>query len=230
MADDLPDEFPCRVTTWGYAYDRCRAVGNAVRASEFDPDVVVALARGGWFAGRVLCDFLGMDDLASLKIEHYVGPAATGEEATVRYPVDRDAVEGKEVLVVDDVADTGETMAVATEHVRERDPAAVRTATLQLMPDCDAEPDFYGRELDEWAWLVYPWNFLEDMEDLLPPAMERADAQAFDADDCYRLLAEYHDLDRIQLEVAEPGRMEETLATLADRGVLRETPSGYRPA
>jgi len=230
MADDLPDEFPCRVTTWEYVYDRCRTVGEAVRASEFDPDVVVALARGGWFAGRVLCDFLGLSDLASLKIEHYVGAAATGEEATVRYPVDRAAVEGKDVLLVDDVADTGETLAVATDHVRERDPAGLRTATVQLMPESAFEPDFHGRRLDEWAWILYPWNFLEDMADLLPPAMERADAEAFDADDCHRLLAEHHDVDHVRLEVAQPRRMDEVLRTLAERGHLEETPSGYRPA
>ncbi|MFB6186930.1 MAG: phosphoribosyltransferase, partial [Halobacteriaceae archaeon] len=69
---DLPDEFKCTITNWDYIYDLCRDVSHQVKTDQFDPDVIVALARGGWFAGRCLCDFLGMDDLTSLKMEHYV--------------------------------------------------------------------------------------------------------------------------------------------------------------
>ena len=60
---DLPEEFPCTIADWEYIYSLCRDVAEGVKASEFEPDVVVALARGGWFAGRCLCDFLGLDDL-----------------------------------------------------------------------------------------------------------------------------------------------------------------------
>ncbi|ESS07637.1 MAG: hypothetical protein A07HB70_00178, partial [uncultured archaeon A07HB70] len=74
------EEFDCTVTNWEYIYGLTREVAADVRAGGFDPDVVVALARGGWFAGRCLCDFLGLDDLTSLKIEHYVGTAAAGDE------------------------------------------------------------------------------------------------------------------------------------------------------
>ena len=49
---DLPDEFNCTITNWEYIYGLCRDVADDVRAAEFEPDVVVALARGGWFAGR----------------------------------------------------------------------------------------------------------------------------------------------------------------------------------
>ena len=49
---DLPDEFDCTVTNWEFIYGLCRDVADQVRAAEFEPDVVVALARGGWFAGR----------------------------------------------------------------------------------------------------------------------------------------------------------------------------------
>ncbi len=73
-----------------------------MKGAEFDPDVVVALARGGWFAGRCICDFLGLDDLTSLKMEHYVGPASNGErQGAVRCPTRGRA---KGVLgVVDDI-------------------------------------------------------------------------------------------------------------------------------
>ena len=82
-----PDDFDCTITNWEYIYGLCRDVSTAVKDAEFEPDVVVALARGGWFAGRCLCDFLGLDDLTSLKMEHYVGAAEKGTDAEIRYPL-----------------------------------------------------------------------------------------------------------------------------------------------
>src|SRR6056297_853497 len=149
---ELPDEFKCTVTDWDYIYSLCRDVSDQVKAAEFEPDVVVALARGGWFGGRCLCDFLGLDDLTSLKVEHYVGTAQTGDEAQIKYPMPDDSVAGKDVLVVDDIADTGQSIQTAADYVREADPSSVRTATLQLLDTSEHEPDFVGEQLEEWTW------------------------------------------------------------------------------
>jgi hypothetical protein len=219
---DLPERFDCTVTDWDYIYGRCRDVSDEVRAAGFEPDVVVALARGGWFAGRCLCDFLGLDDLTSLKVEHYVGTAEAGAEATVRYPLDGDAVAGKDVLVVDDISDTGASMRRAREHVTEHEVGEVRTATLQLLPTSDFEPDYVGERLAKWRWIVYPWNFIEDMSDLISGVMEKADDGPYDAADVQGLLEAYHDIGRIELEVAQPDRVEEVLAEMDRRGILDE--------
>ncbi len=189
---ELPDEFSCTITDWEYIYGLCRDVADDVKAAEFEPDVVVALARGGWFGGRCLCDFLGLDDLASLKVEHYVGTAAKGEEAQVKYPLADGAVEGKDVLVVDDIADTGQSIETAAECVRDRNPSSVRTATLQLLQTSDHEPEFVGERLEEWTWVVYPWNFVEDMVELVAGVMEKSDQQTHNEDDIRQLLREYH--------------------------------------
>ncbi|PSP77383.1 phosphoribosyltransferase [Halobacteriales archaeon QS_4_69_225] len=227
---DLPEEFDCTVTDWEYIYGLCRDVADEVRAADFEPDVVVALARGGWFGGRCLCDFLGLDDLASLKMEHYVGAGQTAGEPQVRYPMPDGSVDDKDVLVVDDIADTGGSIRRAHEYVTDRDPATVRTATLQLLRTSEFEPDFVGERLAEWTWVVYPWNFVEDMIDLVGGVMERADRSAFTRDDIRGLLADYHDVGRIELEVAQPDRLGEVLAEMERRGVVERTDDGrWRP-
>ena len=224
---DLPEEFDCTVTDWEYIYGLCRDVADEVRAADFEPDVVVALARGGWFGGRCLCDFLGLDDLASLKMEHYVGAGQTAGEPQVRYPMPDGSVADKNVLVVDDIADTGGSIRRAHEYVTDRDPATVRTATLQLLRTSEFEPDFVGERLAEWTWVVYPWNFVEDMIDLVGGVMERADRSAFTRDDIRGLLADYHDVGRIELEVAQPDRLGEVLAEMERRGVVERTDDGH---
>jgi hypoxanthine phosphoribosyltransferase len=228
---DLPEEFKCVVTNWEYIYGLCRDVSDEVRASAFEPEIVVALARGGWFAGRCTCDFLGLDDLTSLKMEHYVGTAQKSGEPTVRYPMPEGSVEGKDVLIIDDIADTGGSIKRAHEYVADRDPGTIRTATLQLLGTSEFEPDFVGERLAEWAWIVYPWNFIEDMIDLIGGVMAKDGGEAFTEGEIRRLLADYHDLERISMEIAQPSRFGEVMAEMERRGhVERDDAAGaWRP-
>ena len=226
---DLPEDFDCTITDWEYIYGLCRDVAEEVRDDEFEPDVVVALARGGWFAGRCLCDFLGLDDLASLKMEHYVGTAQKSGSAEVRYPMPEGSVEGKDVLIIDDIADTGGSIERADEYVRDRNPGTVRTATLQLLGTSEFEPDYVGEYLSEWTWMVYPWNFIEDMVDLISGAMAQEDGdEAFDEEEIRSLLAEHHGIDRIEMEIAQPDRLEEVLAEMVHRGYLEREGEAWR--
>ncbi len=223
---DLPDDFDCTITNWEYIYGLCRTVSDQVKRADFEPDVVVALARGGWFAGRCICDFLGLDDLTSLKMEHYVGTGVKSDEPQIRYPMPEGSVEGKNVLIIDDIADTGGSIRRAEEYVSERDAAEIRTGTLQLLGSSEFDPDFVGERLEEWTWVVYPWNFIEDMIDLVSGAMERADAETFDAEDVRHALDEFHGIDRIGMEIAQPARLEEVLSEMDRREVIEAAAPG----
>lgn len=217
---DLPEEFNCTITNWEYIYGLCRTVSDEVKHSEFEPDVIVALARGGWFAGRCICDFLGLDDLTSLKMEHYVGTAQKTGEPQIRYPMPEGSVQGKDVLIIDDIADTGGSIRHAHEYVTEREANEVRTATLQLLQTSEFEPDFVGERLEEWAWVVYPWNFIEDMIDLISGVMEKAEGEVFTAEEIRHFLSTYHEVDRIEMEIAQPNRLNEVLVEMERREVV----------
>ncbi|XVH30602.1 phosphoribosyltransferase [Haloferacaceae archaeon DSL9] len=217
---DLPEEFNCTITNWEYIYSLCRDVSNQVKEADFEPDVIVALARGGWFAGRCVCDFLGLDDLTSLKMEHYVGTARKSDEPQIRYPMPEGSVEGKNVLIIDDIADTGGSIKHAHQYVTDRGANDVRTATLQLLQTSEFEPDYVGERLEHWAWVVYPWNFIEDMIDLTAGVMEKAGEETYTAEDVRHHLSEYHDVDRIEMEIAQPNRLDEILSEMVRRGVI----------
>ncbi|OVE84640.1 phosphoribosyltransferase [Natronolimnobius baerhuensis] len=223
---DLPEDFDCTITNWDYIYSLCRDVSDDVRRDEFEPDVIVALARGGWFAGRCLCDFLGLDDLTSLKMEHYVGTAEKADEPQVRYPMPEGSVEGKDVLIIDDIADTGGSIKRAYEYVDDRDAGEVRTATLQLLQTSEFEPDYVGEQLEEWTWVVYPWNFIEDMIDLTESVMEQADQETFSQEEIRHFLGEFHSIERIEMEIAQPNRLPEILSEMDRRDVLERSGPG----
>jgi len=217
---DSTDTFDCTITDWDYLYRLCRDVSRQVRAADFEPDVVVALARGGWFAGRCLCDFLGLDDLASLKMEHYVGTGEKTDEARVRYPMPDGSVDGKDVLIIDDIADTGGSIERAYEYVTDRNAGEVRTATLQLLQTSSFDPDFVGEQLDTWTWVVYPWNFIEDLSELIQRAMSTVDAERVSRETIRHQLETQFNIGRIEMEIAQPDCLDEVLDEMVHRGLI----------
>lgn len=218
----LPDKFKCVITNWDYIYDLCRRVANEIKKSGYKPDTIIALARGGWFPGRVLCDFLGLNDLTSLKIEHYVGTANAGTGPAIRYPLADNAVSGKKVLIVDDITDTGKSIVHAKEYVVKQKPKDVKTAVLQYLYTSEIKPDFCGEVLQEWGWIVYPWNFIEDMIDIISRLMAKEKLNEWNIEKIRSGLLKYHDIDPISFEIAQPGRMEEILNEMVKREIIRE--------
>lgn len=154
-----------QAVSWSQVDRLVRGVAAAIRASGFQPDLVVAIARGGFVPARLLCDWLGVMELSSFRIEHYRGQQAGGS-ARVRQPLAVD-VGGRRVLVVDDLSDTGETFEAAVRHLAERGAADVRTAALHHKAQSRFEPDYYARCVRKWRWMSYPWARLEDVGALI---------------------------------------------------------------
>jgi hypoxanthine phosphoribosyltransferase len=131
---------------------------------------MVGLARGGWVLSRVLCDYIGVKDLVSLKVEHWGITATPDGKAQIKYPFDIDLV-GRNVLIVDDITDTGESMILAKEYVASKNPNHIMTATLRHIEGSKFTPDFYG-DVITWRWVVFPWNFIEDMCNIVSKVTE----------------------------------------------------------
>jgi hypoxanthine phosphoribosyltransferase len=139
--------------------------------SGYEPDFMVGLARGGWVLSRVLCDYVGIKDLMSLKVEHWGVTATPDGKARIKYPFDVDLT-GRRVIVVDDITDTGQSLTVATEYVKTLNPLEVRTASLQHITGSKFTPDYYGDEIS-WRWVIFPWNYVEDMCNIIQKIEER---------------------------------------------------------
>jgi hypoxanthine phosphoribosyltransferase len=217
----LPENFKCVITNWDYIYRLCRKISKDVRSSGYKPDVIVALARGGWFAGRVLCDFLDLNDLISLKIEHYTGTANASSGPRIRYPIDEKMIKGKNVLIVDDISDTGKSMMFARDYISKYGPREVRTATLQHLMCSQSKADYVGELLDEWAWVIFPWNFMEDMCDVTSQVMAKNGLEAWTMEDIKMGLKKHHQIEPTYLEISQPGRLEEVLEEMEYRGLVR---------
>lgn len=162
----MRDDLPCILISWDDIYSLCRRLVQQLRAADFRIDLIVAIARGGYIPGRLLSDMLGINDLTGFKIEHYQGPE-THHEAFVKYPLCAD-VDGKNVLLLDDVSDSGDTFVVGIEHIRHcGNVNEIRTAALHYKTVSRFIPDFFAETVSEWRWLIYPWAVNEDLSTLM---------------------------------------------------------------
>ena len=159
-------KFKCVQYDWKDVYDLCKVLARRIKESGFKPDAIVAVARGGWVPARILADFLMVKELYSVKAEHWGIVATVTGKAKITQPLTAD-LSGKKVLVVDDVADTGETVELVAKHVMEKNAKEVRTAVIDFKHTSKFVPDYYAREMEKWAWIVYPWSLYEDVKDLI---------------------------------------------------------------
>jgi hypoxanthine phosphoribosyltransferase len=153
--------------SWDEIYDMLIELAKRVKDSGFKPDLIVGVCRGGWTPARVMSDLLENANTASIRIEFYLAPGVT-----VRKPVITQAimvpVRGVNVLVVDDVADTGESLKVAVEHLDVCGAKAIKTATIYYKPQSIFKPEFFIVQTERW--IIFPWERLESTRRLLDEA------------------------------------------------------------
>jgi hypoxanthine phosphoribosyltransferase len=152
------------VPTWNQIYAMLRSQAEKIRRSGFKPDIIVGIARGGWVPARVQSDLLEIPDFAVVRVEFYLGVAETRNEPVMTQGVS-EVVAGKKVLVVDDVADTGKSLQLVKEHIRQQGAVELRIATVYRKPFSIITPDYYEKETRRWV--VFPWEIKETLRKIV---------------------------------------------------------------
>ena len=144
------------------------------------PELILGIARGGLFPATLLSYTLRRE-LYPIRLTRRFEDVVVRRAPTwlVKPPA---KVRGRRVLIVDEMADTGQTLNAAAEVVREMGAAAVRTAALYAHSWAAPHPDYVGLVSD--ALLVNPWDreILQDGK-FVPHPEYTAAIQAQQADD-----------------------------------------------
>jgi hypothetical protein len=144
------------VVSWS---DLDRLVGAlAARLVDAPYDVMLAITRGGLVPAGMLAYRLGMRDILVAAVAFYDDEGKPGEHPTFfQFPADP-LLHGRRVLVVDEVWDTGTTIAAVVERVRQAG-GIPTTAVLHYKPERSKValvPDHHVVETDRWV--VYPFK------------------------------------------------------------------------
>jgi uncharacterized protein len=176
--------------TWEDAYELAEKVAQKILQDGYMPDHIIGITRGGWVPAMMLSDLLGVKDLLSVRVEHWGMTGEKDAKAVLKYPLQTD-LSGKKILLVDDLTDTGDSMALAFEEIKKRKAAEVRTATLIHKKQSRIEPDYYADKNDKWEWIILPWNINED---LLHLAVKASDGKRLSVEGTQRELKKKYDL------------------------------------
>lgn len=133
-----------------------RQLAQTIADSGFRPEIILSIARGGFFLGAGLGYALDVKNAFIINVEFYTGVDQRLPMPVMLPPVPSQVdISGATVLIADDVADSGETLRIVQEfcagHVKE-----VRTAVIYEKPTSIVKPEYSWSKTDKW--IDFPWS------------------------------------------------------------------------
>lgn len=133
-----------------YSYDEFVQDAKAliIKAKEFNPDTLLAVARGGLTLGHFMAQGMDTRRLYTLNSIHYDKEKKLDTLEVFNIPNLDDA---KRVLIVDDIVDSGETMQGVFKALKKLYPQIeFKLATIFYKPTAILEADYTIKEATEW--------------------------------------------------------------------------------
>lgn len=166
MAEEAVANPEFEVLTWAEMGEVTDSLARQVADSGFRPDVVVAIARGGLVIAGSITYALDVKLVDAINVEFYVDINETRPDPILLAPMlDSASIAEQKILLVDDVADSGRTLALVLKLLRGFG-ADVRSAVLFHKPRSIVVPDFSWRQTE--AWITFPWS-------ATPPILRRGE-------------------------------------------------------
>ena len=138
-----------------YTYNECiNDTKKLIQRLENDIDTIVAVARGGLTLAHLLSEALNIRNVQSIGTELYDGME---KRETITIKGECDFSKSKNILIVDDIADSGETLKALYNHFTLANPLLhFKTATLFYKKSSVFEPDYWVREAE--GWIDFFWE------------------------------------------------------------------------
>ncbi|MCS7144315.1 MAG: phosphoribosyltransferase family protein [Archaeoglobaceae archaeon] len=185
------------VVNWDYAEMLCRKVAMQILEDSFRPEKIVAVAKGGWFASMILSDYLGVEAI-SFDLKR------------------KEEVSARSILIVDDFINTGKTIKKVIENVKANE---IKTCALLMLQASEFIPDYLGEYISEDVWVIFPWNFVEDLSAIILSTLEKCEQDYWGIKNA--MFSEFK-LDPLNLEIAQPSRLKEILYILEKRKLVEK--------
>lgn len=151
--------------TWDSVYEKSIKLAAMIeehcRHSTERFDVMIVVPRGAYYPANIISRELGFaaTDLVHACILSYRTNSTDRNEFKLGQMPTAEQVAKKNVLVIDEVCDTGHTLAFLSYYLQKAGASLVRTGVLHHKPEKN-ETDF----LPDWVvettnqWIVYPWE------------------------------------------------------------------------
>ena len=142
-----------------YAYEDFKRDTNSLlkQVEVFNPSVVVGIARGGLTLAHAMAEGLNIRVVQTLRTELYDGSCKRNALSIFDTC---NLQEKKRVLVVDDIADSGETLLAIMNYLESKYPQIqFKSATLYYKTSSLYQPHFWIHEAKEWIDFFWERDF-----------------------------------------------------------------------
>jgi hypoxanthine phosphoribosyltransferase len=121
------------------------------------PNIIISIGKGGLIPGTILAEHYECNNL-NLGLKSYKNQTRETiheyQSLNEHYQVLRDA----NLLIVDDIADSGETFKYAVSKFKAHGCERIKTASVFYKPCSKFKPDYFSQTIDPDIWIVQPWE------------------------------------------------------------------------
>jgi len=123
-------------------------------------DCIVSITRGGGVIARIYSDLLGIIPITHITLTSYKDMKKLSKPIITEEPA-RD-FKGKNIIIVDEVSDTGATFEIAIPYFKKKKVKKIYTLAPYIKPHTTFIPDFWYKSID--AWIIFPHDVRETFE------------------------------------------------------------------
>ncbi|MBU7013198.1 MAG: phosphoribosyltransferase [Theionarchaea archaeon] len=139
---------------WSKVDEAIWTLADYVR-KDYKVDIIVGIARGGLIPAVRMSHIMDNILMRVMDVKFYTDVEQHTELPEITVPL-TEPIENKNILIVDDVADTGKTLKVVKEDIRKKGCRDVRIAVIAKKPQSIVDPDYYIFQTDRW--IIFPWE------------------------------------------------------------------------
>lgn len=144
--------------SWEHFHTLVREVKKKIKVT---PNIIISIGKGGSIPGVILAEEFECTNL-NLGLRSYKGKTR-GEIHEYQSIKCFDGLRDANILIVDDIADSGETFEYARRKFTGNGCERVQTASVFYKPCSKFKPDYYAEEVEEDTWIIQPWESTEDL-------------------------------------------------------------------
>ncbi|QOP45047.1 phosphoribosyltransferase [Sulfurimonas paralvinellae] len=147
-----------------YSYENFKSDTNRLinNVADFEAEAILSIARGGFTLSHAMAEGLNIRDVQSIRTELYDNECKREELTlfgTCHFNV-------KRVLVVDDIADSGETLRFIMEYLHKNfSGIEFKSATLFYKKTSCYKPDYWINEANAWIEFFWEKDFICERDD-----------------------------------------------------------------
>ena len=136
----------------------CEDLAIKLKGKKFDS--VVGVSRGGLIPATIMAEHMNVRELRTVGVRSYQlnGIGMGKRDTEVLYQSCSPYLYG-DVLLIDDIADTGETFNFLLDHFkRNKNINKITTCSVFVRRSSNYVPDYYAKDIVGNEWIVFPWE------------------------------------------------------------------------